>query len=99
MIWTIPICHTERSDDWVWHFTKNGLFNIKSAYKLFINNSIEASCSSSTAYSVQWWKTLSKFSIPNKIKIFAWKLYHNLLPTNQNIYVRKVQLNPWCVLC
>lgn len=42
MIWTIPICHTECSDDWVWHFTKNGLFNIKSAYKLFINNSIEA---------------------------------------------------------
>jgi hypothetical protein len=33
---TIPISHTMQPDFWAWHYEKNGIFTVRSAYKMIV---------------------------------------------------------------
>ena len=46
-----------------------------------------------------FWKKIWKLAIPRKIKHFLWRAYHESLPTFFNLYWRKINSNPYCVIC
>lgn len=45
------------------------------------------------------WNMLWKLKIPNKIKIFGWRAWHNALPTRENLFKRRVVDDASCELC
>lgn len=71
------------------------MFSIKSAYKFFVIYSNDTYCSFDSLL-IAWWKTLWS---SNKIKVFMWRLCHDILPTNFNLYLKKVQNSCLCVMC
>lgn len=82
-------------DKIIWHYDKTGKYMVKSGYKLFMNNKInEASSSSYPMGNV--WKNLWKLKIPSKIKIFYWKVLHEIIPTNRNLSKRGVSSSSIC---
>lgn len=80
----IPKCQIVRLDSWVCHYTYIGIFSIKSSYMLLINSNQPSS--SYVNGSLKWWKTLRVVQISNKVKLMMWKLFHNILSSNANLY-------------
>ena len=37
--------------------------------------------------------------MPNKIKVFGWRACHNILPTRDNLVLRKIVEDDGCMLC
>ncbi|KAL0401840.1 UNVERIFIED_CONTAM: hypothetical protein Slati_4213900, partial [Sesamum latifolium] len=84
----IPISLTGGSDTWVWHHTRNSRFSVRSAYHVAqtlasINNVTPSSSSTSRD-----WKFIWALTIPNKVKMFAWRSCRNALPTAANVRSR-----------
>jgi hypothetical protein len=59
-----------------WHYENNGLFSVKSAYKLATALKIEAPTASSKAPDGKQmlWQNIWKAHVPNKVHIFGWRL-------------------------
>jgi hypothetical protein len=45
------------------------------------------------------WKTLWALKILTVLKLFVWKLCHNLLPTKAKLFSKKIIQDPFCPLC
>lgn len=97
-ILSIPLCKSALPDVWMWHFTKDGMFSTRSAYKLFSNGLTMGECSFGNGNLV-WWKKLWTSGIPSKVRIFMWKLFFEILPTNLNLCKRNITQIPWCPIC
>lgn len=89
----IPICKTERNDRWIWHYTTNGVFSTRSAYKVYANRMREAECST-TPTEMVWWQRLWKLKIPNKIRLFLWRVFFEIVPTNSVLNKRHIPTLP-----
>jgi hypothetical protein len=84
-------------DQVVWQGTKNGLFTVKSAYYLEMQNRIQQMGECSNArQEMEVWKLIWNMKAPPVLKNFTWKLCHNLLPTRVNIYSKKIVPDPLC---
>ena len=46
-----------------------------------------------------WWNSIWKLRVPQKMKHFVWKLSHQWLPTNQVLHYRCVTSNASCFRC
>ena len=55
--------------------------------------------SSSGPIGCQVWAKLWKLNVPNKIKVFGWRACHNILPTRDNLMLRKIVEEDGCMLC
>ncbi|KAL0453498.1 UNVERIFIED_CONTAM: hypothetical protein Slati_1327900 [Sesamum latifolium] len=72
----------------IWHFTKSGTFSVRSAYHWICNSVRKYIPSSSAANSSSHrigWLGIWNAKIPNKIKVFIWRLCSDFLPTGSNI--------------
>ena len=47
----------------------------------------------------QVWKALWKMRVPNKIKIFGWRVFHGILPTRVNLVKKKIIRESVCPIC
>ena len=84
-----------------WGETKSGAFSVKSAYQLLEKTRKEDSrgeCSQFARF--RWlWRFTWKLGIPGKIKHFIWRAFHDSLPTNANLFRRKIKSHPFCPIC
>lgn len=55
--------------------------------------------SSSSDMISTWWKSFWTIKIPRKIQIFAWRGYHEILPTTKGLERRNVHFHSNCPLC
>lgn len=46
-----------------------------------------------------FWNKLWKLQILPKVRIFAWKLAHDIVATEANLTAHHIPVNPRCVLC
>lgn len=53
----------------------------------------------STYSTEKWWKLIWNLDIPTKIRIFWWRLSHNIIPTAMNLRSHHIQCLPNCNLC
>ena len=94
-------------EDWpAWHFDSNGLFFVKSAYKLAVARSDAlAHMDASTSQTVinregefQWHK-IWQLKVPNKTQMFIWRLAHNSLLLRRILAHRGIKTYTLCPVC
>jgi hypothetical protein len=94
-------------EDWsAWHYDSKGLFSVKSAYKLAVqirDSKLNKDASSSSSGSLQQenfkWHRIWQLKLPNKVKMFVWRLTHNSLPVRHNLARRGIKLDTLRPLC
>ncbi|KAK3193931.1 hypothetical protein Dsin_025241 [Dipteronia sinensis] len=82
----------------LWHFDKKGEFTVKSAYR-FALNLHQGSVASSSIGAPPWWKRLWYFQIPDKVRIFSWKAFKNILPSKFFLWKMGSVDSACCGLC
>ncbi|XP_030923509.1 uncharacterized protein LOC115950456 [Quercus lobata] len=100
-ILNIPLCHSLPDDQIIWVGNKIGEFSVKSAYYIacdVLNSSDEGECSNGDSRTALWRK-LWHLSIPPKVRIFAWRLCLNALPTLVNLQSKGVVKCDICPTC
>ena len=101
-ICSIPISVRNAEDTVIWHFHPRGEFTVNSAYKAEMNwrEQVEKSEGSNSEGNQQWmWKQFWKVKIPEKIKIFGWRVIRDILPTRSNLSKRKIPILNSCPGC
>lgn len=88
-------------DDFVaWYPDKLGRFSVHSAYHLAVSlKNKEEGSSSSAANSKRSWDLIWKCNVPQKIRIFVWRVASNSLATLDNKRKRKLEVNDECAIC
>lgn len=102
MILSIAVAAHDTQDVRVWHYTKHGTFLVKTVY--YIAQHIrqqdlyarKGSPSSSEDFN---WDSVWKINLPNKIKVFFWRLLKLALPVLQNLYKTHVVTDVLCSVC
>ncbi|KAK4387778.1 putative mitochondrial protein [Sesamum angolense] len=79
LILQTPLSLVGSVDLLVWHYSKNGIFSVRSAYHLALSMSVKAS-SSGTGWPLQLWHKVWQAPAPNKVKLFIWRAIRNILP-------------------
>lgn len=104
VILAIPV-YADREDTLAWHYDKNGLFSVKSVYKLQRditlrerNTNLMAS-GMNTGTDTLLWNSIWKIPVPNKIKHFVWRLAHNIIAVRGNLVRHGMDINTKCVMC
>lgn len=88
-----------RSDDQlIWNYDSKGKFSVKSGYFLAMKAKKSGDLSEGSA-DRRWWDCLWHLKIPEKIKIFVWRAFHNILPTWKNQAGREVGCSEGCGRC
>lgn len=54
---------------------------------------------SCSAHTQNQWRAIWKLAVPEKEKIFLWRAAHDLLPTAENLWKKKVLQEPTCQIC
>ncbi|KAL9426467.1 hypothetical protein AB3S75_033282 [Citrus x aurantiifolia] len=94
----IPLPRRPREDEVIWHFNRKGQYSVKSGYQIALNLKFPARPTSSAAKQNQW-NSIWLLTLPEKIRIFAWRAAKNLLPSAENLWKRKVIQEPVCQMC
>ena len=82
----------------VWLHNRDGNYSVKSGYHVARNVLREwAKCS--IVLGQQIWKKLWKVRVPNKMKVFAWRACHEILPTRVNLVKRNIIRDNICHCC
>lgn len=82
----------------MWAYDKHGIYSVKSGYQIAYRMKFPNYPSTSRTSLIEW-NMIWKLKIPAKIKIFMWRAAQNLLPAVENLWKRKVKLDPWCQRC
>uniref|UniRef100_A0A803QCG6 Reverse transcriptase domain-containing protein n=1 Tax=Cannabis sativa TaxID=3483 RepID=A0A803QCG6_CANSA len=97
-ILTIPLSFFASNDRLIWHHSTSGSYNVKSGFHLASSLEEQDACSASDL-NLAWWKFFWSLNLPPKIRIFAWKVHHNILPTAAALHKRKIIDSAACSLC
>lgn len=99
----LPIPSSEVEDRIAWHFEKNGIFSVRSAYKLAASTLSQAntvsSSSSRDANDRSIWDLIWKAKVPGKVRIFGWRIATNTLATKRNKWRRTIETEAVCNIC
>jgi hypothetical protein len=86
-----------------WNYEKNGNFTVRSAYRLAYNLAHSGSISQGNSLTGvadrSLWKCIWSAPIPNKVKIFGWRVACDNLPTQDNKCKRTLELSNICTIC
>jgi hypothetical protein len=93
-------CPMGLADHRVWKGTKNGIFSVRSAYHMEKERLMRRGGESSeTIQQTQVWQKIWNLHVPATVKSFVWRVCHNSLPTRDNLYQKRVILDPLCPIC
>jgi hypothetical protein len=98
-ILNLRIPASEGDDILSWHYEKSGLFSVRSAYKLAMEGRSENNCGTSMSADRKIFDTIWKTPVPQKVKIFIWKLVHNGLGVQSNRLSHHIILDATCQIC
>lgn len=97
----IPLSHRHIKDSVMWLHTQKGTYTIKSTYHVVAQLVKEQNWAKSSrgSPSNKEWEKWWKLKIPNKIKVIAWRVGLNILPSKENLFRSKIAANDTCTLC
>ena len=101
VIKSIPISSRLPPDKIIWTETRNGLFMVRNAYKLAVNQSFSANrgTSSDTSNLRRFWRRIWSMQFPHKICHFVWQACRDALSTKQNLLKQKIIQEEICEGC
>ncbi|CAN0826558.1 hypothetical protein LINGRAPRIM_LOCUS2294 [Linum grandiflorum] len=85
---------------WFWHYTNDGLYTVASGYRLA--QSICPAAPSKPGPSLldpHIWAKVWGSPVQPKLKLFLWKIFHNILPLQDTLAARGISLLPSCPVC
>jgi hypothetical protein len=86
----IRLPHSREEDYIAWHFEKSGIFSVRSAYRLALlqnsNNFCTGQQSTNPNGDRPIWDVIWKAKVPQKVKIFNWRLATEALAVQKNRY-------------
>lgn len=94
----IPLGRSGSRDGWLWHYGKDGVYSVKSGYKLVMLQARPASSSYPITLTKSW-AGLWALKIPVKIRIFMWRAFQDCLPTMTNLIQRGIDAMLLCKVC
>uniref|UniRef100_A0A0A9ESI1 Reverse transcriptase zinc-binding domain-containing protein n=1 Tax=Arundo donax TaxID=35708 RepID=A0A0A9ESI1_ARUDO len=89
-------------DDLAWHYEKTRMFSVQSAYKLALGEQSVGTLQSSNSHgdgSRQIWDKIWSAQVPQKVRIFAWRLALNGLATQNNRHRQTLAPSAVCQIC
>jgi hypothetical protein len=98
----IKIPFGRHEDVLAWHYEKSGQFTVRSAYKLAMQLANAESESASSAHPLGTrpiWKSIWKLPVPQKVKLFVWKVAVQGLLTKAAKKQRKLEKENICDIC
>jgi hypothetical protein len=99
----IDLPQVNQMDRIAWHYEKNGCFSVKSAYRLALSlkhkNRDNNSSSSAPRGDRSIWKCIWKAKVQPKVRVFAWKLATDSLPTSRKNKWRNLEVENRCTIC
>ncbi|KAM0876387.1 hypothetical protein ACQ4PT_036201 [Festuca glaucescens] len=94
---------TGQQDFLAWQPEKSGIFTVRSAYHLAVSGHVEAvagrAASSRPDGQRPVWRLIWKLPLPEKMKIFAWKIIAGALATNKCMNQHHLDVLSTCPLC
>ncbi|XP_073121701.1 uncharacterized protein [Henckelia pumila] len=94
LIQSIPLSRRDIKDRWIWGANNNGLYTVKSGYKLFVSNSEVIAQDLEVD-----WKQIWRLKIPGKVKNFIWRTLSHCLPTRMELRSKHINCLEWCPMC
>ena len=89
-ILAIPLCASQQSNFFYWSLEKNGIYSVKSGYKILCDEArSEEALGSNRNGGSGLWSSIWKLKVPGKIKHFLWKASTDSLPTEANLLKKK----------
>jgi hypothetical protein len=91
-------------DDFVaWFPEKNGIFSVRSAYRLGLQPSLdllsEGQSSAEPGGDRGIWNLVWKAKVPQKLRVFAWKAATSTLAVRSGLHHRIPKIDPTCIMC
>ncbi|XP_024157591.1 uncharacterized protein LOC112165325 [Rosa chinensis] len=102
MILGMPLGLRNVPDKLVWHFSKNGSYNVKSGYWVARDMMLRQrgdTAGSSTNECKKVWEKIWGVHAPHKIKVFMWRAMKGFLPCAANLKQKKVLEDSRCWQC
>ncbi|KAK6123164.1 hypothetical protein DH2020_043092 [Rehmannia glutinosa] len=103
LILSMPLSLSHYEDPWYWFHSKNGKFNVKSAYYVSLTeinmDSGFPEMGSSSSGNFPIWRNLWKLRIPPRILHFTWRFLTDSLPVPQNLLRRRIPVDSTCPHC
>ena len=102
-----PFLHSPQCSYWpdklIWHFHSKGLFSVKNAYYIaleWVYRSPTAAFGSSNGFSLsKLWRCIWATQVHPKVKVGAWRICKNIIPTQVNLVRRHIYYYTSCLLC
>ncbi|XP_019170410.1 PREDICTED: uncharacterized protein LOC109165884 [Ipomoea nil] len=88
----IPVS-LEYEDMWYWYGDPKGEYSVKEGYKVVRGNY------SQPEGNFHKWKKLWSLKAPRKWKTFLWRALNDILPTTENLLIKRVDIDPTCAMC
>ena len=83
---SMPIINEVEEDKHLWNFTPHGEYNVSSAYRHVMENLVD-----NTNFCVESsWTKLWHLKVPQKVKVFLWRVACGCLPTKYCLQTRSV---------
>ncbi|XP_024634347.2 uncharacterized protein [Medicago truncatula] len=90
-----PLHHQVLTDKLIWKAEKNGLYSVKSAYRICIKEVINNDHLCKPGY----WSGIWKLKVPPKVKNLIWRICRDCFPTRVKLRSRGVTCPSECVIC
>ncbi|KAJ9545522.1 hypothetical protein OSB04_025229 [Centaurea solstitialis] len=79
----------------VWHWSSNGIYTVKSCYRIIMKRLVE----NSHLFVEGDWNSIWNTKVPLKVRFFMWRACREVLPTRLNLQKKGIQISPLCPLC
>lgn len=94
----------QNTDDFVaWQFESNGIFSVKSAYRLGLQPKLRGLSRGQSSAELggdrSIWNLVWKAPVPQKIRVFAWRLATDTLAVAEKLNKRIPKVLPTCSVC
>ncbi|XP_019158174.1 PREDICTED: uncharacterized protein LOC109154890 [Ipomoea nil] len=80
-------------DSWYWPDDPNGVYTVKNAYRNIMGIYDHSSGD------FEKWTKMWGMKIPPKWKTFLWRAICDILPTTNNLIIKRVEVDPTCQMC
>lgn len=98
-ILSIPLSITLVGNARFWKFDPKGKFTVCGGYCVGIGMYEPNKHQFNNFFVQNWWNILRSLPIPPNIRVFWWKIFHNLIPAASNLANHHVPVSRWCYFC
>ena len=96
----LPLSRLSSRDKLVWKENRSQSFSVETAYQVALCMGQQQRVEHSGLMAERKiWRKLWSLNVPPKVRMFVWRARSNVLQTQDNLYCRKINIDPRCEFC